>query len=52
MLIKYNEIRTSYAHFSDVAFNILAHLRNSFLHIFCSCSSFNDGTRDFKVFRL
>lgn len=52
MLIQFNEIRFTYAHFSDAIIRIMAHLWSAIFHIFRPRSAFNDGTRNFQIFRV
>lgn len=52
MLNQINEIRFTYAHFSDAAVRFVAYLRSSVLYIFCPCSFIDDGAWNLKILLL
>ncbi len=52
MLNQINEIRFTYAHFSDAAVHLVAYLRSSVFYIFCPCSFTYDGAWNLKIFLL
>lgn len=52
MLNQINEIRFTYAHFSDAAVHFVAYLRSPVLYIFCPCSFIDDGAWNLKIFLL
>ncbi len=52
MLNQFNEIRFTYAHFSDAFVRFVAYLRSSVFYIFCAGSAFDNGAWCLQIFRL